>query len=93
MLTLTPFFRYLIAKLGAFALTKPNIALAKQRRASISIVVGGVHEMFLASGEEELVHLRSGFIREAIKHHFHIVPVFTFGTWTSPPPDRETSSR
>jgi hypothetical protein len=41
--------------------------------------VGGVSEMFLPDDRVERVKLRRGFIRQAIKHGYDIVPMFHFG--------------
>lgn len=77
--TTCPSGRYLFNRLGGVPASRSCIKEIRGMGASVSIVVGGVAEMFTACDEAEVVLLRSGFIREAVRNGFDIVPVFHFG--------------
>merc|ERR1712146_502190 len=75
-----PFLRFWMAYSGGAPATKSHIQEVKRSlNAHAAIVVGGVAEMFLQSQKVERIKMRKGFIREAIRNGYDIVPVYYFG--------------
>lgn len=75
-----PFLRFWMAQSGGAPATKRHIREVKETiNAHAAIVVGGVKEMFLLSQKAEKIKMRKGFIREAIRNGYDIVPVYYFG--------------
>ena len=75
-----PFLRFWMAYSGGAPATKKHIREVKEKvDAHAAIVVGGVAEMFLQSEKAENIKMRKGFIREAIRNGYDIVPVYYFG--------------
>ncbi|KAM3571818.1 hypothetical protein VYU27_006156 [Nannochloropsis oceanica] len=74
-----PIVRFFMGEWGALPANKESVAEAKQQGQHCSIVVGGVAEIFLQNGETEQLQLRKGFIREALRNGYDLVPMFHFG--------------
>lgn len=65
---------------GALPADKESVTKAKQDAGgNCSIVVGGVAEIFLQNDTTEQLQLRKGFIREALRNGYDLVPMFHFG--------------
>lgn len=64
---------------GALSADAESVAMAKREGQHCSIVVGGVAEIFLQNGATEQLQLRKGFIREALRNGYDLVPMFHFG--------------
>eukprot|EP00904_Undaria_pinnatifida_P003262 jgi/Undpi1/12937/HiC_scaffold_7.g02603.m1 len=79
-LTCTPFLRQAISWLGA---RKASMAAILQMFddgfQGVTVVTGGIAEMFVSSKSETLTCLRYNFARTALRGGFYIVPIFSYG--------------
>jgi len=76
-----PIIGHLCRWFGAHPATKKDIDSIVDRGSSVSILAGGVAEIFLSSKNEEKIFLkeRKGFIRIALQRGLSLVPVYHFG--------------
>lgn len=78
---LFPFHRDLLMALGLCSNSKESLSNALSRNESLGIVVGGAPEALSTSKDVVRLYLknRKGFIKLALKHGAHLVPVYQFG--------------
>jgi 2-acylglycerol O-acyltransferase 2 len=67
--------------MGAVPATKQDISRALAQGKSLSLIPGGIAEMFQIKRKQEIVLLkeRKGFVRLALQHGAPLVPVYVFG--------------
>ncbi|XP_076406103.1 2-acylglycerol O-acyltransferase 1 isoform X1 [Peromyscus maniculatus bairdii] len=80
----TPFFREYLMSFGMVSVSKKSVShvLSKSDGGNISVIVlGGARESLEAQPEKCALYIRQrkGFIKMALTHGAHLVPVFSFG--------------
>jgi 2-acylglycerol O-acyltransferase 2 len=77
-----PVFGHLIQSMGAVPANKTAIGNALQAGKNLSLIPGGIAEIFAIRKREEVALLkdRKGFVRLALQHGAPLVPVYVFGT-------------
>eukprot|EP01089_Gocevia_fonbrunei_P019045 TRINITY_DN6601_c0_g1_i1.p1 TRINITY_DN6601_c0_g1~~TRINITY_DN6601_c0_g1_i1.p1 ORF type:complete len:387 (+),score=25.70 TRINITY_DN6601_c0_g1_i1:160-1320(+) len=80
-LLMVPIISHLCRWLGAHPATKKEINSIIDRGSSVSLLPGGVAEIFLSSKETEKIFLknRKGFVKIALERGLSLVPVYHFG--------------